>query len=154
MPHIHELIDYTNTCMILHPTEPKALLINHKLLKTWLPVGGHIELDEDPDEALVREAREESGLEIVVLSERRAGDYEDGTKMLYRPETVDIHKISDTHRHVNFGYHARALTADPQLAPDEHTDIKWFTADELRDPELNIKPAIRDYALEFLQKYS
>ncbi|OGH67769.1 MAG: hypothetical protein A3C15_02810 [Candidatus Magasanikbacteria bacterium RIFCSPHIGHO2_02_FULL_50_9b] len=152
MPHIHELIDFTNTCMILHPTEPKVLLVNHKLLNTWLPVGGHIELNEDPDQALLREIQEECGLDVEILSCRHAGEYED-TKMLLLPETLDIHRFSETHRHINFGYHARARSAEPQLAPTEHHEIKWFSREELQDSQLNIKPAVRMYALEFLGKY-
>ncbi len=152
MPHIHELIDFTVTCMILHPTEPKILLINHKLLNTWLPVGGHIELNEDPDEAIAREVAEECGLSIEMISHRHAGEYPE-TKMLLIPETIDIHTFNATHRHVNLGYHARALSAEPKLAPEEHHDIQWFAADELADPNFNIKPSVRAYALEFLQKF-
>ena len=155
MPHLHDLIDYTVTCMILHPTEPKILLINHKTLNTWLPVGGHIELNEDPDEALAREVQEECGLPIKMISTRHDGEYPD-TKMLLRPETVDIHTFGEIghHAHVNFGYHARALSAEPTLAPEEHTDIQWFTAAEIADSQMNIKPAVREYALEFLEKYA
>jgi 8-oxo-dGTP pyrophosphatase MutT (NUDIX family) len=48
-------------------------LINHKQLNKWLAIGGHIELNEDPDEALFREGKEECGLEIKVFN------------ILYRP---------------------------------------------------------------------
>ena len=41
----------------------KVLLIEHKRLATWLPVGGEIEAGESPLEAAVRELREETGLE-------------------------------------------------------------------------------------------
>ncbi|MCX6780524.1 MAG: NUDIX domain-containing protein, partial [Candidatus Magasanikbacteria bacterium] len=153
MAHIHEKIDFTVTCFILHPSEPKVLLIHHKAHNSWLPVGGHIELDEDPDQALLREVEEECGLGIEIFSEKSPGEYPE-TKMLRRPDTVDIHTINDAgHRHVNFGYSARALSAEPKLAPEEHHDIKWFSAEELRDENLNIKPAIRDYALGFLKKF-
>lgn len=152
MAHIHDLIDYTVTCLILHPSEPRVLLIHHKILDTWLPVGGHIELDEDPDQALLREVQEESGLDVEILSARRADVYPD-TKMLYRPEHVDIHAFNSGHRHVNFGYYARALSADVQLAAAEHHDIRWYTIEEVRDPSFNIKPAVRAYAIEFLEKF-
>ena len=35
-----------------------------------LPLGGHIELHEDPEQAALREAKEESGLEVELLGER------------------------------------------------------------------------------------
>jgi len=60
MPHIHKLIDYTVALFIRHKN--KVLLIHHKKLDRWLPPGGHIELDEDPDQGLFRELEEETGL--------------------------------------------------------------------------------------------
>lgn len=42
--------------------ESKVLLHNHKKYNTLFPVGGHIEADELPHEAALREAYEESGL--------------------------------------------------------------------------------------------
>ncbi len=52
MPHIHELIDFTVAIFIVR--ERKVLLILHRKLNKWLPVGGHIELDEDPEIAALR----------------------------------------------------------------------------------------------------
>lgn len=149
MAHIHPLIDWTVSAYILHPTEPKVLMVNHKLLNMWLPIGGHVELDEDPDEALMREIKEECGLEVEILAEKKPGEYEH-TKMLYRPHSMDIHTISETHRHIGLQYVARALTTDIQLAPEEHDDIRWFTSAELDAPDLIIRPAVKMYAQTIL----
>jgi len=61
MAHIHEKIDFTVAIFIVH--EEKILLIHHRKLDKWLPLGGHIELDEDPEQAALREAHEELGIE-------------------------------------------------------------------------------------------
>lgn len=45
----------------------KVLLHKHKKHKIWLAVGGHIEKDENPTEALLREVKEETNLEITIL---------------------------------------------------------------------------------------
>ena len=47
MPHIHEKIDFTVAIFVVH--DGKVLLIHHRKLDQWLPLGGHIELDEDPE---------------------------------------------------------------------------------------------------------
>lgn len=59
MAHIHEKIDFAVSLFVLR--DRKALLVHHRNLNQWLPLGGHIELDEEPEQAALREAREEIG---------------------------------------------------------------------------------------------
>src|SRR6476660_6482125 len=40
-----------------------VLVIEHRRLKTWLPIGGELEAGETPLEAAARELREETGME-------------------------------------------------------------------------------------------
>lgn len=46
----------------------KVLLHKHKKYNTLFPVGGHIEADELPHEAALREAYEESGLKVKLYN--------------------------------------------------------------------------------------
>ena len=55
---------FTATVLIVH--DNKVLLHRHKTRGALLPVGGHVDRDELPQDAAVREAREEAGLEIVL----------------------------------------------------------------------------------------
>src|SRR3712207_2907004 len=51
--------------------EGKVLLHFHRKLGMWLPPGGHIERDELPDDAALREVYEETGLRVALVGERR-----------------------------------------------------------------------------------
>ena len=104
MAHIHEKIDFTVAIFVVH--DGKVLLIHHRKLDKWLPLGGHIELDEDPEQAALREAKEESGLDVELLGERPPTTGP-GTRALIAPRFLDIHRISETHEHIGMIYWAR-----------------------------------------------
>ena len=127
------------------------LLVHHRKLKKWLPIGGHIELDEDPEIAAIRESEEESGLNIKLIGERppTSGD---GTRALIAPRFLDIHRISDTHEHIGMIYWATSDSSDIRLAPDEHHAIQWFSKEELDQLEPPITSAIKWYSLKALEE--
>ena len=142
MPHIHDAIDFTVSLFIVH--EEKVLLVHHRKLGKWLPLGGHIELDEDPEAAALREAREESGLEIALLGERPPTT-EEGTRALVAPRFLDIHRISETHEHIGMIYFARVVSGDLTLAAREHFAIRWCGRAELSELVPPLSNAIRWY---------
>jgi len=154
MPHIHDLIDFTVEAFIVH--EGKVLLVHHKGLAKWLPVGGHIELDEDPEQALFREITEETGFapeDIEVVSEKFPLT-EPNIKSLYIPAFLNIHPISQTHRHVGLGYIVKAHTDRLTLADGEHNEIRYFTPEELSDPQFAVPPDVQQYAQYALSQIS
>ena len=128
MAHIHEKIDFTVAIFVVH--QDKVLLIHHRKLNKWLPLGGHIELDEDPEIAALREAREESGFDVELVGDRPPTT-EPGTRALIAPRFLDIHRISDTHEHIGMIYWARPRGGDLALAVEEHHDIRWCSVAEL-----------------------
>src|SRR5450756_2358136 len=120
MAHIHEKIDFTVAIFVVH--DSKILLIHHRKLDKWLPLGGHIELDEDPEQAALREAKEESGLEVELLGER--------------PPTTS----PGTRAHIGLIYWAQPKNGKLTLATDEHHDIRWCSSAELD----KLQPAMSD----------
>jgi ADP-ribose pyrophosphatase YjhB (NUDIX family) len=149
MPHIHELMDFTVVAFVVHNN--RILLIYHKQLKQWLPLGGHIELDEDPEQALFREITEESGLEVEILAQKPAQQFA-GRKFLYPPVYLDVHPITATHHHIGLVYFATAASDEVTLAADEHEAIRWFSEAELHDPAFDIQPDVLFYACDVLRR--
>jgi 8-oxo-dGTP pyrophosphatase MutT (NUDIX family) len=143
MAHIHEKIDFTVAIFVVH--DKKILLIHHRKLNAWLPLGGHIELDEDPEQAALREAKEESGLDVILLGERPPTTGP-GTRALIAPRFLDIHRISDTHEHIGLIYWARPKnSADAKCATGEHHDIRWCSAAELDTLQPRMSEAVKWY---------
>ena len=149
MPHIHELIDFTVAIFVVQ--DRKILLILHRKLNKWLPLGGHIELDEDPEIAALREAREESGFEVELIGERPPTT-EPGTRALIAPRFLDIHKITDTHEHIGMIYWARPKSGSMALAAEEHHDIGWFTSEALERLEPPMSNAVKWYCRKAIEE--
>jgi 8-oxo-dGTP diphosphatase len=147
MAHIHEKIDFTVAIFVVH--DAKVLLILHRKLGKWLPLGGHIELDEDPEIAALREAKEESGLDVELVGERPPTT-EPGTRALIAPRFLDIHRISDTHEHIGMIYWARPVGGDVTLAPEEHHDIRWCSAADLDTLQPPMTNAVKWYCRQAL----
>lgn len=151
MAHIHDKIDFTVAIFVVH--DGKVLLIHHRKLDKWLPLGGHIELDEDPEQAALREAKEESGLEVELVGERPPTT-ETGTRALIAPRFLDIHRITDTHEHIGMIYWARPKSGAVTLAAGEHHDIRWCAADELDRLQPAMSHAVKWYCRQAIQELS
>jgi 8-oxo-dGTP pyrophosphatase MutT (NUDIX family) len=151
MAHIHEKIDFTVAIFIVHGE--KILLIHHRKLDKWLPLGGHIELDEDPEQAALREAKEESGLDVELLGERPPTT-SPGTRALIAPRFLDIHRINDTHEHIGLIYWARPQSGSATLAAEEHHDIRWCSSADLETLQPPMSAAVKWYCRRALAEIS
>jgi 8-oxo-dGTP diphosphatase len=152
MPHIHERIDFTATALIVHNNT--VLLRKHDKYNIWLGPGGHIENDEDPNQAVLREIKEEVGLDAKLVG-TTVSVYTPDEKDLIPPYFLNRHRINSTHEHVDMIYFA--TVEDPRITQGENEvsdELHWFTKEELLDPNLNIKDSIRHYALKALEEIS
>ena len=152
MPHIHEQIDYTAEVFIVY--QNKVLLRQHDKYKMWLSVGGHVELDEDPNQAAVREVKEEVGLDVILW---HANSYplitQEGYQELIPPQFMNRHRINPTHEHVTLVYFASSTTDQLILSEHEQSEAcRWFTKGELDNPVYRINYTIKMYAKSALEK--
>lgn len=148
MPHIHERYDFVVSVFVVW--RGKVLLVHHKSYDKWLPIGGHIELDEDPEQALYREIAEECGLRVRILAPKPPVS-EKGVKPILTPSFVDVHRIKGAHRHVAFIYVGVAKSPRVVLHRKEHREFRWFSASELADRRFALMRSIRFYCRKALE---
>lgn len=130
MAHIHELIDWTAGAYIVHKN--KVLIRRHEKYHIWVHVGGHVELDEDPIAAVIRECKEEVGIDVKVNGADEAYAYKDriAGRTLPLPAHMNIHYINETHQHLDLIYYCSSDT--DQVTPENDDDQwVWLTADEI-----------------------
>ena len=115
------------SAFIINPKNKKILLVKHSDYDKWLQPGGHIEEDETPEEAAVREVYEETGIKITLLGEKFPREDD-----LIRPLGIQCNRKKDGTRFIDIIYAAIPNNPDEKIKlSDESTEIGWFTRNEL-----------------------
>lgn len=150
-PHIHDKIDFTVEVFLVY--KDKVLLRKHDKYDFWLSVGGHIELNEDPIEAAIREVKEEVGLDVeIVGNEAPLIDAGDTYRELMPPIFMNRHNIGKAgHEHISLVYFG-TVTTDVLAREREEDDCRWLTLDEVEKNELGLKADIQYYARAALRR--
>lgn len=118
--------DFAATTFVVE--DGRTLLLWHLKTRAWLPPGGHVEPNELPDDAAVREVHEETGLTVELLGETRRW----GTVgVLRRPFCVLLERIAPGHEHVDLIYYARVTGGILRLDPREASAHRWCTSEDL-----------------------
>ena len=120
---------FTATTIIVH--KKKVLLHLHKKLGIWIPVGGHIDRDELPQETALREIKEETGLEVKLYNPDKQIEM-GNVKQLFRPMHILLENINPFHQHIDFIYYATANTFEVSPQDGETNNLRWFTPDEIK----------------------
>lgn len=123
--------DFTATTFVVH--EGRTLLLLHRKLGKWFPPGGHIDPHELPDQAALREVREESGLEVELLTHSSTLG---NVRVLPQPYCILLEDIGPGHQHIDLIYFARVCAGSLAYAEREAQAARWFTWDMLGEPEI------------------
>lgn len=130
----------------------KVLLHEHKKYKTWFPLGGHVEDNEFPHEAAIREVKEESGFDVTLLETEIAPAIELArVKRIPAPFCLLHEGVGSVENFFDFIYIAETKETEPHPSNNESKKFKWFSYDELI--EYDIKPHVKNTALAVMDYY-
>ena len=152
--HLKRDRHFVATGLVVHDSLDKVLLIKHKKLKTWLPPGGHVDEGELPDECVIREVFEETGLIVEIISEAFDVSHEK-VETLHTPLLVQLEKIESLdseHQHVDLQYLCKVIGGELNAsANEEHDEARWFNENELKAFQ-ELQADVRENAFKALDK--
>ncbi len=107
---------FTATGFVIH--DDHVLLHWHRKVKAWLPPGGHVEANEDPVQAVLREIEEETGTQAEVASTGPDFELAYPTQVM-PPFTIMVEDIHDPatgyHQHIDMIYFCRLASSPNSL---------------------------------------
>jgi 8-oxo-dGTP pyrophosphatase MutT (NUDIX family) len=114
--------------------DDKVFLAHHKKFDKWTPPGGHIEDNETPDQALVREWREELGLDINVLpAHESAFEGDANATPIPMPFHIDLEREGFDVPHIGYFFYVKLKNNDQtiNILKNEIHNVGWFSKSDL-----------------------
>ena len=116
-----------------------TLLHWHHRVQAWLPPGGHIEPNEDPVQAVLREVKEETGFDVQIIPTQPTHQITNLDQVI-PPRTILVEDVYDQkvgkHQHIDLVYFCR-LDGNRPTAPK---GWRWFTANDLANGSAATNP--------------
>ncbi|MCD4705746.1 NUDIX domain-containing protein [bacterium] len=136
----------------------KVLLVYHKKLDVWLYPGGHVEKNENPDETLIREVKEETGLDVKIISNKDddLSDEKFDVVSLHIPYAVLCELVGD-HYHNDLIYLCEIVNENSNKLKhnsDESERIGFFGLDKIENLKMfnNFRVLINNVLQEIARK--
>jgi len=113
----------TSSAFVINKERTHTLLTHHKKLDKWLQLGGHVDGKSDVLAEAIREVKEESGLEQIIVEFDGIFD-------------LDVHLIPTNknelqHYHYDVRFLLSTNITDELIISDESHDLKWIELTEI-----------------------
>ena len=112
--------------------ETRVLLHMHKKHNHWYGLGGHVESDEDPVEAAIREAKEEAGIDVKIISMHPLTSFKHAHELI-TPVLLMDQDINGGHRHIDCIYFG--TTPDPTKVK-MNEEFRWCSKKDINTMDL------------------
>ncbi len=122
----NKIAHLTSSALVVNETFDKVLFAHHNIYDAWGWVGGHTDGDPNLLKVAIKEAKEETGIEVV-----RAYDGK-----IFALDTIFVENhikhgaFVPDHLHLNVTYLLIADDNQPlAVKPDENSAVRWFDID-------------------------
>lgn len=113
----HDLLLLPSVAVLPVDALGRVLLVRQVDSGQWATIGGLVEVDESPEEAGIREAREEAGVTVELVRLLAA---------LGGPEFRVTYSNGDRVAYVGSVYSARVIAGEATHDGDETSEVAWF----------------------------
>jgi 8-oxo-dGTP diphosphatase len=112
----------------------RVLLVHHNKLRKWIYPGGHIEPDESPDRAAIREVLEETNVLVEIIDDDSFAH--PAVKTIRRPFAIlDIDSTdadANRHHHIELVYVARPVAGEIAPRLSEVSACRWMPISDVQ----------------------
>lgn len=128
--------------VLVDQTQKKILLVDHIKAGLWLPAGGHVEPNENPETTVGREIEEELKMKPDFISD----------KPFFITQAVTVN-LNAGHTDVSLWYVLKGDVNTPiDYDPREFTGCRWFTYNELLDtPITKLDPHLHRFIKKWVK---
>jgi 8-oxo-dGTP pyrophosphatase MutT (NUDIX family) len=129
---------FTATGYVFNTEMTKVLLVHHKKLEKWMPAGGHVDPEEMPHDAVVREIFEETGIRASFVKTQKISpalaensEWEMPNPYFTMLQLIPANTKQSEHFHYDFIYILVALEKDLVAMESEVAGLGWFTLEQV-----------------------
>lgn len=124
----NRIAHFTSSPWIINNQHTKVLMVYHSIYKSWGWCGGHVDGDSDFVRVALKEGKEETGIEKLMLLKNEPIALD----VLPVPPHFKNGEFVSAHLHLNITYLCEANEKEClKIKPDENSDVAWISLEDI-----------------------